>query len=67
MEPEHLPPLSRGALLPSRSGTGATLRLHLNHQASGTPYLGAAAGLCWLLGPSGAVGREGSAVVARLL
>ena len=36
MEPEHLSCLSlQGALLLSRSGTGATLRLHLSHQGSG--------------------------------
>jgi hypothetical protein len=35
MEPEHLLPLVGGALLLSRSGTGATLRLHLSHQGAG--------------------------------
>jgi len=42
MEPEHLLPLVGGALLLSRSGMGATLRLHLSHQGSGRFTLSAA-------------------------
>ena len=50
MEPEHLLPLVGGALLLSRSGTGATLRLHLSHQGRGVFTFGPLALATLMLG-----------------